>query len=41
MWETFAKKYLSDRMYRNAIDILADQYGDKMASAIKSTAMGM
>lgn len=37
IWETFAEKHRKDQMYRNAIDTLADQHGDKTAHAIKAT----
>ena len=41
MWKTFAEQYRNDKMFRFAIDRLADEYGDKMASAIKTTAVSM
>lgn len=39
MWKTFAEQYRNDKMFRFAIDRLADEYGDKMAHAIKATAL--
>ncbi len=38
MWKKLAEKYRSDAAYRAVVDVLADRYGDKMASAIKVTA---
>ena len=38
MWKKLADKYRNDALYRAAIDVLADRYGDGMASAIKATA---
>jgi hypothetical protein len=38
MWKKLAEKYRSDAAYRAVVDVLADRYGDKMASAIKATA---
>lgn len=38
-WKTFAEQYRNDKLFRFAIDRLADEYGDKMAHAIKATAL--
>lgn len=38
-WKTFAEQYHNDKLFRFAIDRLADEYGDKMARAIKATAL--
>ncbi|MHB1642328.1 MAG: hypothetical protein ACYCS8_06670 [Acidithiobacillus sp.] len=41
MWKKLAEKYRSDAAYRFAISVLADSYGNKLASAIKATAKSM
>ena len=39
MWNTLADKYRNDAAYRAAVDVLADHYGDRLAHAVKATAL--